>query len=194
MGRDVRCAKTCECNNNSQHLSTRVTQFLAMSSFNLPNRPSQPVSSNRPPPPRAPPLAPGWTEHKAPTGEHPMFRRQINIIQIGGNLTISTGHSYYYSAATKTSTYTRPVAPASAPFAVDQALGPYPTYALPHGSHGGGFLPQQYLNQQQFPPQPQFGYGQSRGRGGTGRGGRFDNQNPRQQKRQERPDRPKSKY
>lgn len=108
-----------------------------------------------------------------------------------GDLTIFTGHSYYYSAATKTSTYTRPVAPASVPFAVGRALGPYPTYAPPHGSHGGGFLPQKYPNQQQF---PQFGYGQSRGRGGTGRGGRFDNQNPRQQKRQERLDRPKSKY
>ncbi|KAN0120390.1 hypothetical protein V8E51_002598 [Hyaloscypha variabilis] len=35
-----------------------------------------------------PPLAEGWTEHKAPTG-----------------------HSYYYNAATKQSTYTRPVAP-----------------------------------------------------------------------------------
>ncbi|KAG0645804.1 Pre-mRNA-splicing factor [Hyphodiscus hymeniophilus] len=33
-----------------------------------------------------PPLAEGWTEHKAPTG-----------------------HTYYYNAATKTSTYTRPV-------------------------------------------------------------------------------------
>ncbi|KAI2778342.1 hypothetical protein F4815DRAFT_478040 [Daldinia loculata] len=41
-------------------------------------------SSNQPPPP---PLLPGWTEHKAPTG-----------------------HTYYYNAATKESTYTRPTA------------------------------------------------------------------------------------
>ncbi|KAF3907939.1 hypothetical protein ABW21_db0205226 [Orbilia brochopaga] len=40
-------------------------------------------------PPAVPPLAPGWTEHRAPTG-----------------------HMYYYHAETKTSTYTRPVAPA----------------------------------------------------------------------------------
>ncbi|KAI1655983.1 hypothetical protein F4813DRAFT_151028 [Daldinia decipiens] len=38
--------------------------------------------SNQPPPP---PLLPGWTEHKAPTG-----------------------HTYYHNAATKESTYTRP--------------------------------------------------------------------------------------
>jgi len=39
-----------------------------------------------------PPLAEGWTEHKAPTG-----------------------HAYYYNAATKQSTYTRPDAPVEAP-------------------------------------------------------------------------------
>ena len=38
-------------------------------------------------PPQLPPLPPGWTEHKAPTG-----------------------HTYYYNASTKKSTYTRPVA------------------------------------------------------------------------------------
>ncbi|KAF3068363.1 Pre-mRNA-splicing factor dre4 [Daldinia childiae] len=40
-------------------------------------------SSNQPP--RPPPLPPGWTEHKAPTG-----------------------HTFYHNAATKESTYTRP--------------------------------------------------------------------------------------
>lgn len=49
---------------------TVLVTHLAMSSFNLPDRPSQPAPFNRPPPPGAPPLAPGWTEHKAPTGEH----------------------------------------------------------------------------------------------------------------------------
>ena len=39
-----------------------------------------------------PPLAEGWTEHKAPTG-----------------------HAYYHNAATKQSTYTRPDAPVEAP-------------------------------------------------------------------------------
>ncbi|CAE6499679.1 unnamed protein product [Rhizoctonia solani] len=50
------------------------------------------MASVPPPPPGAmfapPPLAPGWTEHKAPTG-----------------------HTYYYHAATKQSTYTRPLPP-----------------------------------------------------------------------------------
>lgn len=48
----------------------------------------------------APPLAPGWTEHKAPTG-----------------------HSYYYNAESKQSTYTRPVAP-PAPIAPIQPVNP----------------------------------------------------------------------
>lgn len=111
-----------------------------------------------------------------------MFQCQINtILNESGYLTVFTGHSYYYSAATKISTYTRPVAPAPAPFAVSQAAG-------------RNFLPQQYSNQQQFTTQQQFGYSQNRGRGGMGRGGKFNSQNLRQQKQQEKPDRPKSKY
>ncbi|OIW25357.1 hypothetical protein CONLIGDRAFT_636411, partial [Coniochaeta ligniaria NRRL 30616] len=44
-------------------------------------------STYKPSPALSAPLAPGWTEHKAPTG-----------------------HTYYYNAATGVSTYTRPVA------------------------------------------------------------------------------------
>ncbi|RPA83776.1 hypothetical protein BJ508DRAFT_223434 [Ascobolus immersus RN42] len=59
-------------------------------------------------PPRPPstehlPLAPGWTEHKAPTG-----------------------HKYYYNAATKQSTYTRPVATGPSP--VTPAPPPPPAF------------------------------------------------------------------
>lgn len=43
-----------------------------------------------------PPLPPGWTEHKAPTG-----------------------HSYFYNAETQTSTYTRPSAPSEEPLHID---------------------------------------------------------------------------
>ena len=43
-----------------------------------------------------PSLPPGWTEHKAPTG-----------------------HSYYYNAETKQSTYSRPTAPHQGPFFID---------------------------------------------------------------------------
>ncbi|CAI6101250.1 unnamed protein product [Clonostachys chloroleuca] len=49
------------------------------------------------------PLAPGWSEHKAPTG-----------------------HTYYYNAETKVSTYTRPGAP--------QAVAPQTTPNAPYGS------------------------------------------------------------
>ncbi|OAL18634.1 hypothetical protein AYO20_11734 [Fonsecaea nubica] len=43
-----------------------------------------------------PPLPPGWTEHKAPTG-----------------------HTYYYNAETKQSTYTRPSLPSDEPLRID---------------------------------------------------------------------------
>ncbi|PWW80782.1 hypothetical protein C7212DRAFT_274136 [Tuber magnatum] len=134
-----------------------------MASPNLPNRPPAPASFGAIA--RPPPLAPGWTEHKAPTG-----------------------HAYYYNVATKTSTYSRPVAPSTTP--------PF--------APGPGFPPQQAPQQllpKQFPPQQfsphHYGYGRSGGGGGIGRGGRFDkqNRNPghRQQKRQGKPDRPRSK-
>jgi hypothetical protein len=48
------------------------------------------------PGPEEPPLPPGWTEHKAPTG-----------------------HTYYYNAETKQSTYTRPTAPSDEPLQID---------------------------------------------------------------------------
>ncbi|KAH0545228.1 hypothetical protein FGG08_000682 [Glutinoglossum americanum] len=60
------------------------------------------------------PLPPGWTEHKAPTG-----------------------HAYYYNAATKQSTYTRPIAP---PQTYPQgALPPYPVSNPPQGFYPPGF-------------------------------------------------------
>ncbi len=48
------------------------------------------------PAPEERPLPPGWTEHKAPTG-----------------------HTYYYNAETKQSTYTRPTAPSEEPLQID---------------------------------------------------------------------------
>ncbi|KAL6244882.1 hypothetical protein RBB50_008410 [Rhinocladiella similis] len=48
------------------------------------------------PAPAKSPLPPGWTEHKAPTG-----------------------HTYYYNAETKQSTYTRPTAPSDEPLQID---------------------------------------------------------------------------
>ncbi len=54
------------------------------------HRAAGPTNSNEPV------LPPGWTEHRAPTG-----------------------HSYYYNAETKQSTYTRPTALFSSPFFID---------------------------------------------------------------------------
>ncbi|KAJ6072825.1 hypothetical protein N7467_010910 [Penicillium canescens] len=91
-----------------------------------------------------PPLPPGWTEHRAPTG-----------------------HLYYYNSSTKQSTYTRPqAAPEPTPPAPDF---PQPTYdpetlpafsSTPYGPAGFGPGPAQFDQRQDF-----------RGRGGF-RGGR----------------------
>lgn len=80
------------------------------------------------------PLLPGWTEHKAPTG-----------------------HTYYYNAATKESTYKRPVAPIPPP-----AIAPQVNLSDPNIANA--FLAQNA-------PQP---FHQSSHRGGFGgeRGGR----------------------
>ncbi|KAI0120762.1 hypothetical protein F4776DRAFT_631748 [Hypoxylon sp. NC0597] len=56
----------------------------------------------------APPLPPGWTEHKAPTG-----------------------HTYYYNATTKESTYTRPTVP---PIPTAPAIAQPPPPQDPHAS------------------------------------------------------------
>ncbi|KAJ9667386.1 hypothetical protein H2201_002587 [Coniosporium apollinis] len=71
--------------------------------------------------PAPPPLPPGWTEHKAPTG-----------------------HSYFYNSETKQSTYTRPVAtPAFSPSILPQTPqafpGAYPAQSFqpgPNHHHG----------------------------------------------------------
>jgi hypothetical protein len=79
-----------------------------------------------------PPLPPGWTEHKAPTG-----------------------HSYYYNAATKQSTYKRPEAlPAPPPAPAATEPTGYPSSAFPGGPFPGA------------PPHQQPFQFQSQGRGG----------------------------
>lgn len=93
-----------------------------------------------------PPLLPGWTEHKAPTG-----------------------HTYYYNAETKTSTYTRPAAPAapmdaSASFMQHNAV---PSVSLADPRVANAFMAQ--YNQQ--PPRGQNDNHRGAGRGGRGRGG-----------------------
>ncbi|KAL7621790.1 hypothetical protein AAE478_007289 [Parahypoxylon ruwenzoriense] len=68
-------------------------------------------STYNPSPNLPPPLPPGWTEHKAPTG-----------------------HTYYYNAATKQSTYTRPTAHPSPAVAAQQPPLPPPPFQDPHKS------------------------------------------------------------
>lgn len=102
------------------------------------------------------PLAEGWTEHKAPTG-----------------------HLYYYNAATKQSTYTRPVAP-------EIVAPPAPTNPS-----------ESYLQYQSVGGQPSAGPTFENGpRGPSGRGG-FEGQRGRGGNDRPRPqptDKPKSRY
>jgi hypothetical protein len=74
----------------------------------------------RPPAP-APPLPPGWTEHKAPTG-----------------------HTYYFNKETKKSTYTRPQEIPPAPSA---ALPYNPPAALPYARPAHSFTAQTFTAQ-----------------------------------------------
>lgn len=86
------------------------------------------------------PLAPGWTEHKAPTG-----------------------HMYYYNAQTKESTYTRPTVEPIAQPAQPALANPYanaPSLADPRAAN-------QYMAQFNQPQSQQHGRGnQTTGRGG----------------------------
>jgi hypothetical protein len=119
-----------------------------------------------------PPLPEGWTEHKAPTG-----------------------HSYYYNASTKQSTYTRPVTPAPvepslAPTNPSESFLQYQAVGSSNPSAGptfNSFAPPG----NSFPPPSQF----PGGRGGfhNQRGGRGGHN----QSREGRPqpvDKPKSRY
>src|SRR6266480_2297320 len=109
------------------------------------------------PPPQLPPLPPGWTEHKAPTG-----------------------HTYYYNASTKKSTYMRPVTIPEIPqipiHGADQFVGGFPNPS---------FEQPDFIALDSDEPQ----------RGGFrgGRGGSISRQGFNQ-KRREQADRPKHKY
>lgn len=132
-----------------------------------------------------PPLPPGWTEHKAPSG---LSLRLSIFIRYPDAL---TGHTYYYNAETKQSTYKRPVAPPVASQLVPQPaqdLAQNPAYftpgnlppfsSTPYGP--AGFGPPGVF------PGPSH-YGPSRG---GFKGGR----NYQDRRRRELEDRPKSKH
>lgn len=91
-----------------------------------------------------PPLLPGWTEHKAPTG-----------------------HTYYYHAETKASTYTRPGAPAPAPAPMDASTSFMQHNAVPAVNLADPRVANAYMAQYNQPP---AGPNQRGGFGGRGRG------------------------
>ncbi|KAJ4393240.1 hypothetical protein N0V93_002448 [Gnomoniopsis smithogilvyi] len=97
-----------------------------------------------------PPLLPGWTEHKAPTG-----------------------HIYYYHAETKTSTYTRPAAP------IPTVAEPVQHHVVPNLSDprvANAYMAQQ-TQPHQGHHQQRGGFG-GRGRGGRGGGAHGDRPKP----------------
>lgn len=109
-------------------------------------------SSHRPSAAALAPLLPGWTEHKAPTG-----------------------HTYYYNAETKESTYKRPAAAAesapqpAAPVAPYSVYGAVPNLADPNVANA-------YLAQINAAQQPQWHAHSHRGGLGHGHGGRGGNE------------------
>lgn len=99
-----------------------------------------------------PPLPPGWTEHKAPTG-----------------------HTYYYHGETKTSTYTRPGAPASAPAPMDPSTSFMQHNAVPSVNLADPRVANAFMAQYNQPPPGQHNHprgGGGFGARGGGRGGR----------------------
>jgi hypothetical protein len=113
-----------------------------------------------------PPLPEGWTEHKAPTG-----------------------HSYYYNATTKQSTYTRPVA-SPAPIAPPPAAPSNPSQSFLQYQAVGSPIPSAGPVFNSFPQQQQ----PFQGRGFQGqRGGRGDHDGPRNPRPQPT-DKPKSRH
>lgn len=92
-----------------------------------------------------PPLLPGWTEHKAPTG-----------------------HTYYYNAATKTSTYTRPSA---APAPMDASASFMQHNAVPNVNLSDPRVANAFMSQYNQPAQQNQRGGGHHGGGGGGRGG-----------------------
>ncbi|EPE25336.1 FF [Glarea lozoyensis ATCC 20868] len=110
------------------------------------------------------PLPEGWTEHKAPTG-----------------------HTYYYNAATKQSTYTRPIAPPVAPAPIapldpSQSFLQYQAVGSSNPSAGPNF---------NFPGQGDFQGGRGGFSGQNQRGGRpGGNDRPKPQPN----DKPKSRH
>lgn len=111
-------------------------------------------STYQPPPFSLPPLPAGWTEHKAPTG-----------------------HTYYYHAETKASTYKRPGAAAAGPAAapavqgaatMNPAMGSYVQHQMvPQVNLSDPAVANAFMAQYSQPHQPQHGQ-----RGGHGAGAR----------------------
>ncbi|KAI3398689.1 hypothetical protein diail_8728 [Diaporthe ilicicola] len=93
----------------------------------------------------SPPLLPGWTEHKAPTG-----------------------HTYYYNAATKTSTYTRPSAASAAPAPMDSSASFMQHNSVPNMNLSDPRVANALMSQYNQPPPVQNHRGGHGGRGGRG--------------------------
>jgi FF domain/WW domain len=102
-------------------------------------------------------LPPGWTEHKAPTG-----------------------HSYYYNAETKQSTYTRPTAPSLGTFFIDHTAASSP--------FGLAQAQTQVQTQPPYTSRPAHGSDQ----GGIFRGGLSYQDRSRRKHQQDRPKKKKS--
>ncbi|KAJ5716214.1 WW/Rsp5/WWP [Penicillium malachiteum] len=127
-----------------------------------------------------PPLPPGWTEHRAPTGTSPIWTFYKNISNDS-----FAGHLYYYNTATKQSTYTRPQSQAPQPV----PTAPVPTYD-PRSLPAYSSTPYAPAGYQPHGPQ----HGQPQGENRHGRGGFKGGRGYQDRGRREPQDRPKSKH
>lgn len=128
-----------------------------------------------------PPLPPGWTEHKAPTGKNYSFLRCTSWLTC-------RGHAYYYNNETKQSTYTRP-----APIVAPQPPTPDPTQSFLQYQSVGNSIPSSGTNFNNFPPREQGQTQSSRGGSQGHRGGRGGHDGSRQNRPQPN-DKPKSRF
>ncbi|KAI9640745.1 hypothetical protein NHQ30_011054 [Ciborinia camelliae] len=112
-----------------------------------------------------PPLPPGWTEHKAPTG-----------------------HAYYYNTETKQSTYTRP-----ASIVAPQPSAPDPTQSFLQYQSVGNSIPSAGPNFNNFPSRDQGPIQGGRGGSQGYRGGRGGHDRSRENRPQPN-DKPKSRF
>lgn len=140
-----------------------------------------------------PPLPPGWSEHRAPSG----LSASCSLGKDLANWDELPGHLYYYNAATKQSTYKRPQAqdfqPAQPPPPAQTAVEPSQSLPFYSPETLPPFSSTPYGPASYAPDAAQYGQHQHQQQG-QGRGGFRGGRGYHDRGRREPQDRPKSKH